>query len=214
MHILVTRPKPFVYETGDVLKTQGHAVTLAPLLDVTYHPINLSPHAYDALVITSRQALLVPGMEAFQDLPLWAVGDTSAFADHKVAHTFHDVQALQACMPHDFRWLYVRGEAITQPLDAPYMDEHIGYTMTPITSWPSGVLDVWNDINAVTLMSQATARAFMAVTLPHDVCHMEALCYSQNIAEVVASYPWRKMSLILTKETSSFNNTSSRVTHN
>lgn len=191
MHILVTRPKPFASETADFLRAQGHTVTVEPLFEVTYHPILWNAIPYDGLVVTSRQAMLVPGIEAFRDLPLWAVGDSTHFPTHETVHVFPDVQTLQANMPRDLSWLYVRGKEITQALTLPYVDEHVGYTMLSITAWPQHVLDVWQSIDAVMLMSQATARTFMAITAPDCICHMKALCYSQNIADIVASYPWQ-----------------------
>lgn len=193
MHVLVTRPEPFIHETAASLRNQGHTVTACPLMHVAYHPIEPDEQMYDALVVTSRQALLVPGMERFQHLPLWGVGRPASFSPYSIVHTFHDVRTLQVHMPDDLRWLYVRGACITQPIYRTHIREHIGYTMTSIKAWPQEVLSVWNNIDVVMLWSQETARAFMMLTPPERAWHMEAWCHSQNIADIVDHYPWQNV---------------------
>lgn len=196
VHILVTRPEPFGTQTAKILRQQGFIVTQVPLMEVDYHPL-----AYDAdclrssnaLVITSMQALYMPGIEHAHHLPLWAVGSPAKLHElgwHST-NVFPDVPTLVANMPTSLRWLYVRGERITQPLVLPHVLEHIAYTMHSITHWP---IDIpWQGIDAVMFMSKETARTFMSLTQPQDVRHLTALCHSQAICDLVSSWPWHAM---------------------
>lgn len=190
MHILVTRPEPFANETTQILRDQGYVVTQAPLLNVVYHPLPENDEeieACDALVVTSRHALLTPGLERFAHLPLWCVGTNEKLLQHGwVGHAFPDVQTLIQHMPTSSHWLYVRGKLITQPLLRHHIVEHVGYTATHVKQWP---VDIdWQTIDAVMLMSQETARTFMRITKPDSVSHITALCYSQSICDVVSRW--------------------------
>lgn len=195
MHILVTRPEPFASQASQILIKRGHQVTKVPLLNVKHHPIpeNLTPQTFDACVITSYQTLLTPGLERFKHLPLWAVGQKEKFieAGWQNIQTFPDVKTLTQNMPLHKKWIYLRGYFISQKIRAPRITEHTCYTTQPIQGWPQDI--PWSKLDAVMLMSQKTAQTFMEITPPHLVQNLIALCHSQAIAEVVASWPWKSL---------------------
>jgi uroporphyrinogen-III synthase len=90
MHILVTRPYPAAGRTAARLAERGHVAIVAPTLTVEPSGEAMPPGEFDALVLTSANALV-----AFDDppdrLPVLTVGDRTAEAARKAG--FQDVRS-------------------------------------------------------------------------------------------------------------------------
>lgn len=80
MRVLVIRPLPNGQRTAAALRTRGHDVLLAPLMQVNPVPADLAG-AWRGVIVTSANAIgAVPAqqLEPLQALPLFAVGERSA----------------------------------------------------------------------------------------------------------------------------------------
>ncbi|ODS03449.1 hypothetical protein AUC71_09720 [Methyloceanibacter marginalis] len=85
MRVLVTRPEPDARQEADALRARGYEPVLAPLLDIEFlKGVPLDLDGVQAVVITSRNALRAladhPQREAVAALPLFAVGEATAWA--------------------------------------------------------------------------------------------------------------------------------------
>jgi uroporphyrinogen-III synthase len=85
MHLLLTRPQPDADRTADMLRGRGHAVTVAPVLQVETMPdAGFGPGPYAALVMTSANAARVIAGHRRRDellgLPVFTVGRRTAEA--------------------------------------------------------------------------------------------------------------------------------------
>lgn len=80
MRVLVTRPREQAERTAERLVALGHDPFLAPLLTIERTPEPEPPGPFDALLVTSRNA--IPPLEASQAIgrgvPLFAVGPRTA----------------------------------------------------------------------------------------------------------------------------------------
>jgi len=82
MRVLVTRPLPDGERTAAALRACGHAVLLAPLMQVRPIPAVVAG-TWSAVIVTSANALGVLSLSQLApllDLPLFAVGERSAEA--------------------------------------------------------------------------------------------------------------------------------------
>jgi len=96
MRLLVTRPHPQAGETAERLRALGHAVRVAPLLDIVPDPdVTLAPDGADLVVLTSRGAVRAltrhRELDRVRGLPTLAVGEATAAAAR--AAGFSDVRA-------------------------------------------------------------------------------------------------------------------------
>lgn len=96
MRLLVTRPHAQAEETAARLRALGHAVLLAPVLEIVADPeVSLDPDGADLVVLTSRGAVQAlrghPGLRLVTGLPTLAVGEATAAAAR--AAGFSDVRA-------------------------------------------------------------------------------------------------------------------------
>jgi len=86
MRILVTRPPAAAARTAQRLRERGHDILIAPLLDIAPSHEPMPAGAWDALVLTSENALVaLPDPPAF--VPVLAVGDRTAAAAEQAGFT-------------------------------------------------------------------------------------------------------------------------------
>jgi uroporphyrinogen-III synthase len=86
MRVVVTRPLSDAERTASVLRAQGHDVLVAPLMRVEPVAADLAG-AWNAVVITSANALTAIPVAALRTLPLFAVGGRSAEAARAAGFT-------------------------------------------------------------------------------------------------------------------------------
>lgn len=86
MRILVTRPPAAAARTAQRLRERGHDILIAPLLDIVPSHEPMPAGAWDALVLTSENALVaLPDPPAC--VPVLAVGDRTAAAAEQAGFT-------------------------------------------------------------------------------------------------------------------------------
>ncbi len=90
MHVLVTRPQPAAGRTAARLAERGHVAIVAPTLLVAPSGEAMPDGEFDALVMTSANAL-VAFIDPPELLPVLAVGDRTAEAARDAG--FHDVRS-------------------------------------------------------------------------------------------------------------------------
>jgi uroporphyrinogen-III synthase len=119
MHVLVTRPGTDAERTAEALRSQGHAVTLAPML--TIEPVidaDLGPGPYAAVVMTSANAARViarhRGRDEILSLPVYTVGRHTAQAAAEAG--FDEVESADGGWPDLVRLVAQRVSAGGQPL--------------------------------------------------------------------------------------------------
>jgi uroporphyrinogen-III synthase len=83
LRILVTRPQPSAAQTARALRERGHEPIVAPLLQIEIlAEIDPDTGSWDAILLTSANTLCGIGKFAsrreLRDLPIFAVGDTTA----------------------------------------------------------------------------------------------------------------------------------------
>jgi uroporphyrinogen-III synthase len=90
VRVLVTRPEPGASRTAVLLEARGHTAVLAPLMRIK--PSDASPpeRAFDAMVITSANALAAM-RDVARTLPVLAVGERTAAVARAMG--FADVRA-------------------------------------------------------------------------------------------------------------------------
>jgi uroporphyrinogen-III synthase len=90
MRVLVTRPEPGASRTAEMLEARGHTAILAPLMRIAPSAAPPPEGAFDAVVITSANALAAMSSLA-RALPVLAVGERTAAAARTAG--FADVRA-------------------------------------------------------------------------------------------------------------------------
>jgi len=95
MRLLVTRPQPDASETAKRLAALGHAVEVAPMMEIAFSPEPAGFGVPAALLVTSRNAVRAlerwPAAGAWRAVPVYAVGETTAALAR--AAGFDDVRA-------------------------------------------------------------------------------------------------------------------------
>lgn len=82
--MLLTRPEPQASEFAATCRQRfgdGLAITVSPVLEIVFLPLDLDPAAFDGLVFTSRNGVSAfVSASAFRDSTAWCVGDATAQA--------------------------------------------------------------------------------------------------------------------------------------
>jgi uroporphyrinogen-III synthase len=181
MRLLVTRPQPDASETARRLVALGHAVEVAPMMEIAFSPEPAGLGAPAALIVTSRNAVRAledwPSARAWRGLPVYAVGETTAglareagFRDVRVGAG--DVAALADLVRADFD---THAGAILYPAareraaDAAAM--LAGYTVDTVKAYHAV---------AATRLEETTADAIRAAAIEG------ALFYSRRTAAIFA----------------------------
>lgn len=221
MHLLVTRPETETRVLRERLEATGHTVTVEPLLEVELlAPPTLltSPQEggggsrVQALLVTSKNGVralqTMPGVEALQAIPLFAVGPGTAAAARDAGFTrvtagpssARELAPIvaAACDPAAGPLLYLTGETVAYDLDGDLgargfeIRRVVVYrsrprdSLTPTTraALKSGAVD------GVLLMSPSTADAYAALVASHGLSHATVnvvhFCISANVAARLA----------------------------
>lgn len=198
--LLVTRPEPDASATVERLAALGLSAVAAPLFTLRPLPAPLPEGGFDAVAITSANALraLQGRLQPYLRLPLFAVGDRTAALAR--AEGFNTVTSADGGMARlapliaahaPRRVLYLAGRDRTGDLAAllgPGVDTVLVevYDMEPVPALPvaAEAMLTQGAIQAVLLYSVRAAERFVALTSPSMRRAMQALCLSSTIAEV------------------------------
>lgn len=206
MRMLVTRPEPAAADTAKALAKLGIEPVIAPLLVPQWFVPPLGEGPYDAIALTSANAVRgldgIAGLSTLLSLPVFAVGDHTAEAARAAGFTdirsadgdFADLVALLSASLVHGTVLYPRGREVSGDLGAALADtglavsEIVVYGMNPVASLPATVFDslAAGEIAAVLLLSRRTTQAFVAATAALPAARRQALavlCLSAQVAE-------------------------------
>jgi uroporphyrinogen-III synthase len=212
MAVLVTRPHPDSATTAAALRAKGYEVMQTPML--RFEPVACSglDAEYGAVIATSANALrAVEGQlgDGLLKLPLFAVGEATAAAAHKlgfgkVTAADGDAAALRdlvlaSMKKRQFRksdaLLYLAGSDLSRDLASELGGLNVvtvtTYRMAALSSLSREVCEAFaaNTIQAVLHYSQRSARAFLDASRAEGV-EISALavphcCLSPNIAAIL-----------------------------
>jgi len=213
MHVLVTRPEPDARREADALQAHGYEPVLSPLLEIEFlKNVPLDLEDAQAVVITSRNALRAladhPQREAVTALPLFAVGEATAWAGRQFG--FSEVTigpGTGAGLPpiirrevHPEKGALVHIGAEKVAFDLKGVLEEDGFEVRHAVLYRSHPVDNLSDavvselksgeISNVLLMSPRTARTFATLAerqgVVTDAKGLVCYCLSKAIAEAVA----------------------------
>jgi uroporphyrinogen-III synthase len=210
MSILVMRPFPDNEKTAAALRAAGFDVLLSPLLQFEPLPFHDDRTAYDAVVVTSANALRGveghPILRRLQSAPLFAVGDSTAalarqFGFTTVLSASGDsgtlLELVAAKVPTGSTLCYLAGVDISRDLATELEDS--GYMVVTRTTYRMSKVPHFNDaaraafadgeIGAVLHYSSRSARAFVEAVqnagLEIAAFSLPQCCISDGVAAIL-----------------------------
>lgn len=208
MRLLVTRPEPQGEQTAQALRARGHEVILAPLLRIEALPADFGAGPFDAVVVTSANAIHVlgghPRLAELVSLRLFAVGARTAAAAAQagfanVLSADGDAVALTELiaqiLPPQTSLLYLAGEDRSADLAAALAPARISiqtveiYRAVAEVTLPPAALSALQagTIDGVLHFSRRSAQTFLAAVTAGGMrlnslnCHH--FCLSSQVAE-------------------------------
>jgi uroporphyrinogen-III synthase len=215
MLVLITRPEPDAGGLVAALAARGLECRVEPMLII--EPLaeaEVDLAGVQALVFTSANGVRAfAGIEPRRDLPVFAVGDTSAAAARdagfaEVRSAAGDVEDLAKLV---VAALEPRGGTILHPAarevagDLKGALEKAGFTFSrsvvyraePARALSPGTLEAFRQgrVGAVTFFSPRSARSFVSLAEAADIAGAcaasEAICLSRAVAREVEALSWR-----------------------
>ncbi len=196
--VLVTRPEPGAFKTAQKLSALGFEVHKLPLTKIVSLSFDVPRTAFDAVIITSPQALHnIPAR--LQGLPLYAVGQSSAAAARlagfeTVITSGGDVaqliETVRTAVPAGSRLLYLCGKVRRPDLEDALRDcalaaietydtqpiDHVAVELPPLD------LVMLTSVQSASQMAKLAAQA----DLKSSFKSTHYLCLSQRIADGLA----------------------------
>lgn len=196
--VLVTRPEPGASNTAQRLVALGFDVQKLPLTEIIDLSFEVPSTAFDAVIITSPQALHNIATHLL-DIPLYAVGHSSAAAAHlagfqNVITSGGDVaqlvETIRTAVPAGTHLLYLCGKVRRPDLELALAD----YALTAIETYDARKTDCapisLPPLDLVLLTSQQSAEQIISLLAqPHlrqALINAHFLCLSQRIADRLA----------------------------
>lgn len=222
--ILITRPAEGATPMAEALQARGHTTLIEPMLVLHPMPQNAMPvleaamgHRLRGCIVTSRHAL--PSLLHYTELrnvPLFVVGNGTADAAMRNGFTniikAPDVhlllrRILATCKPEDGLLLYARGRHVAFNICAVLnrqgftVEEAITYHMTSAKAFSPQLKEALTShtLFAATFMSNRTAEVFHALVqdtpLLAELGHVRAIAFSEHVAGVLKTKPWRNIAV-------------------
>jgi uroporphyrinogen-III synthase len=216
--VLITRPETEAQDFRDTLTAHGLTPVCDPLLIVTPLQQNFDAQP-DALVTTSPQAFRISYPDAWQNLPLFVMGETSR--QRAASSGFKNIMSsggefdtlmslISKKVPSGQKILYLRGETIRHDLKDRLSDydvfEHIVYQTQPASSLSEQTLTLLKagELNVVTLFSPRSAEIFYDLLsragLTEACKDIKLLCLSSAVLESVKALPWQAVRVSVTPD--------------
>jgi uroporphyrinogen-III synthase len=218
MRVLVTRPEPDVRDEINALAARGHEGLPAPLLVIKQvKNVAIDLDGAQALIVTSRNALRAlahhPALGAARDLPLFAVGESSARAARELGFVIviegpgngaglAELIATRAD-PQRGRLVHLAGETMAFDVKAALeargfsVSTPVLYRSVPAVELPGEAERSIRDgtLDGVILMSPRTARTFVALLERYGALtqgkRLVCYCISKAVAEVLTPVGFR-----------------------
>lgn len=222
VRVLVTRPEPQATVTAGLLRARGHAAHKFPLASIERLAADLpAADDVDAVLLTSANAAFA--LEAYADIPVFAVGEATARAARAVgAGTVTTAegewQSLARLLagpdgpPAGARLLHLAGAELRGDLAGAaraagfVVERRVVYAARP-AHWldaPTVDLLVQGELDAVLFFSPAHAtiwrRLIDRAALADQLFGLMALALSHAVAEPLRTLPWRAIHVAATPE--------------
>lgn len=202
--ILITRPEPGASRTSARLSALGYEPVILRLTTIVPLAFEVPPGPFDALVVTSAQALKSGDFSRFSTLPVFAVGETTAraaslaaFKNIKVAggSISSIIERVKSATPSGAKLLYVCGKVRRPDLEAELSEAGFGldvvetYVAQPIVYDEETIASAigGSELNAVVLMSLQATQLFDDLRKNTSIGSLakDALivCFSRRIAD-------------------------------
>jgi len=211
MHVLVTRPVQDAEPLKSRLEALGCKVTLGPLMEIAFLPIEVQALAgATAIIATSRNALAglaaSPAIDVATQLTLFAVGPGTAAVARSMGFgkviegegTGEDlVPVLLSEAGAGRRVVHLTGDVLAFDLEAALSGTNVNvvavpaYRATACRSLPAEVIKALQsrDIDTVTLMSPRTARIWARLVgglqPPLQSAGLTYVCLSERVREAL-----------------------------
>lgn len=201
--VLITRPIEEAEDIRQDLMNKNYDVFCEPLLVSHIHDNKIEDvESFEGIIFTSRN-----GVRAFcqncenRELPIYCVGDaTSSLATESGLKNVQSAGGaaidLRKIIPRDKRLLYVRGEDITQEIEADYITPYIGYHADKKEEFSDEVKLIIeeNGFSHVLFFSKRTADAFVENIQKYEIerglTHTKALCLGTSMVKSVSVLLW------------------------
>ena len=204
--ILVTRPEPGASRTARRLEAAGFDAVVLPLTRIAPLDFVMPEGVFDAVIVTSAQALQRVDSARLRQLPLYAVGEATAEAARKAEFehlrsaggSVSSIAALvKASAKPAAKLLYLCGRVRRPELEAAL--GAAGFTLTAVETYNAAPIEYPEaelsdrlgemPFDAVTLMSAQAAEQFALLT-GHDLIERlfnrcEIVCFSPRIADAL-----------------------------
>jgi uroporphyrinogen-III synthase len=201
--ILITRPEPGASRTAGRLREAGYEPVVLPLTRIERLNFEIPDGPFDAVVLTSAQALDGVHTAPFASLPMIVVGDMTAKAAGEAGFTriqtasgsAESVAALAVSTfkPHS-RLLYLCGKVRRPELES--LLGEAGFIVTAVETYNAAPIDHefgnlsaiidGKPFDAVILMSAVTAELFGNYADKPQFRDSLLVCFSQRIAAVAS----------------------------
>jgi uroporphyrinogen-III synthase len=213
MYTLITRPQEEAIIEAQKWQEMDYACLIEPMIEIEYQSLGLSLEPYNAIIVTSKNAL--KAIAGFNFLgKIIAVGPQTAEFANKLGFTNilcaeSNVKSLINIIDHSHSpALYLRGDVVTVDLKAllpakgVQIDETIVYTTKARDNFSAKLIEYLQagEIEQVLLFSSRTAQIFCTLMTKHNLDQyshpMKAIVLSTQIAEQISQLTWRDVGII------------------
>ena len=213
--MLITRPEPGASETAKRVSALGLRPVMAPVLEIRSLPCHLPPAAALQAIVTASGNAIPALPSSHHDLPLLAVGETTASRARAagfstVTSADGDARALAALADRTCDFLGAplllvtgrgQGEALATDLRVRGFRvlRRAVYAAMPVPNLPDAARQALEggDVTAALFFSAETARHFVLLIrrarLHEAVRTVEALAIGQPAAMALKVLPWRRI---------------------
>jgi uroporphyrinogen-III synthase len=201
--ILITRPEPGASRTAGRLRNAGYEPVVLPLTRIERLAFEIPEGPFDAVVLTSAQALAGVDVTPFASIPIVAVGDMTANAAREAGIARIETAsgsaesvanlARSTFRPHS-RLLYLCGKVRRPELES--LLDQAGFFVTAVETYNAAPIDHGfgnlpaivdgKPFDAVILMSAVTAELFGNYAAKPQFRDALLVCFSQRIAAVAS----------------------------
>jgi uroporphyrinogen-III synthase len=208
--VLVTRPEPGATRTAQHLRALGHTPLVLPLTEIISMPVDSAAGPFDAVAITSANALRrapEPVLAPLLNLPCFVVGEATAQAarlmgfKHVISGDGDGVSLahrITVSTHADARILYLTGRVRSPEFEQ--IARQTGRKILPLTVYDTVLMDYTIEylsgffqnepIEATLLYSRKGAEAFKKIMECEEFSYLfektEFFCLSPNIAKALS----------------------------
>ncbi len=206
--VLVTRPLEQSRLFASDVRAIGYHPLISPLLSIESYPFSYEELIRpDTLILSSAHALgSVPVPDDWVNIPVLCVGEATESVARRAGfiHTLSARGGMEDLLPFiqergNQRFLYLRGKDVAFDLSRNFpdqsLDEKITYSANAAENFPSDVLDLFDQIEFITLFSQRSGMVLKNLMEKNGLVSyaksIKLLCLSSSVIESVKEMNWK-----------------------